>query len=53
MPAFLHKCLFAEDGVEHRVNVDVDEIVKIFFVLAGNGVAGLVGEGEGIDEGCE
>ncbi len=53
VPAFLHESLFAEDGIEDRVDVDIDEVVEIFFVLAGDGVASFIRECEGIDESCQ
>ena len=53
VPAFLTEDVLADAGMEDRVDVDVDEVVKVLQVGAGHGVAGLVREGEGVEEGLE
>ena len=53
VPAFLLQGVFWDKRVEHGVEIDVDQVVEILQVLAGNWIAGLVGVGEGIQEGVE
>ena len=53
MPAFLTQDIFVDTGVEHRVNVDVHQIMEIPQVGAGYGITGLVRKGEGVEEGLE
>ena len=40
----------AEQRVKDRIDINIDQVVKVFFVLACHRIAGLIGEGEGIDE---
>ena len=53
VPAFLLEAVLVDAGEEHGVEVDVDEVVEILKVGAGDRVAGLVREGEGVEEGLE
>lgn len=53
VPAFLTEDVLADAGMEDGVDVDVDEVVEVLQVGAGHGIAGLVREGEGVEEGLE
>jgi len=48
MPALLREGVRREKRMEHRVEIDVDEIVEVLQVLAGDRVAGLIRKGEGV-----
>lgn len=52
MPAFLHENLriFQTVGIENRIQVHIHEIVEIHIISAGNGIHGLIGPGNGIEE---
>ena len=53
VPAFLLEAFFVDAGEEHGVKVDVHEVVEVLKVGAGDRIAGLVREGEGVQEGLE
>ena len=53
VPALLLEDLRRQPRVEDGVEVDVDEVVEVLQVLAGNRVAGAVGVGEGVEEGLQ
>ena len=53
VPAFLLEAVFVDAGEEDSVKVDVDQIVEVLKVGAGHWIAGLVREGEGVQEGLE
>ena len=53
VPAFLAEAVLGDARVEDGVEVDVDEVVEVLQIGAGHGVAGLVGEGEGVEEGLQ
>ena len=53
MPAFLLEYLRRDARVEHRVEVNIDEVVEVLQVLAGDGVTRFVGVSEGIQEGVQ
>ncbi len=50
MPAFLHQSFFGDQRMKNRINVNVNQVVKILQVLAGNRVTSFVGICERIDE---
>ena len=49
MPALLFEDVFADARMEHGVDVDIHQVVKIAQIAAGYGIAGLVRKGEGIN----
>jgi len=49
----LQEVQLVEAGEEDRVEVDVEQVVEILAVAAGEGVGGPVGGGEGVHEGVE
>src|SRR5690606_15856144 len=49
--AFLGEVEFVEVGEEHRVEVDLEQVVEVLAVLAGEGVGRPVAAGEGVHEG--
>ena len=53
MPSFLLKDQGGKARIENRVQIDVDQVVEILDVLAGDRITGLVGVGEGIEKGIE
>ena len=53
VPAFLAEDILADAGMKDRVDVDVDEIVKVAQVGAGHRIAGLVRKGEGVEKGLQ
>ena len=52
-PAFLRQHARRDARVEDRVQVDVDQVVKILQILAGDRISGLVRVGHGVEEGVE
>ena len=52
-PAFLGQHARRQTRVKHGVEVDVDQVVEVLQILAGDGVGGLVGVGHGVEEGVE
>ena len=53
MPALLPKDIFGDARVEHGINIYIYKIVKIAQVAAGDGVAGFVGKGKGVEKGVQ
>ena len=53
VPALLPEDVLADAGMEDRIHIDVHQVVEILKVGAGHGIAGLVREGESIEEGLE
>ena len=53
VPAFLLEAFFVDAGEEHGVEVDVHEVVEVLKIGAGDRIAGLVREGEGVQKGLE
>jgi hypothetical protein len=53
VPPFLLKNVWRQTGIEDRIKVDIDEIIEILEVQAGNGVTGLVGIREGVEKGFQ
>ncbi len=51
VPAFLPEGVLRDQREEHRVEIDVDEIVEVLEVLAGDRIGGLVRKGHGVEEG--
>ena len=52
-PAFLGQHARRNARVKNGVEIDVDQVVEVLQVLAGDGVGGLVGVGHGVEEGVE
>mmetsp|Transcript_27673 Transcript_27673/g.44531 ORF Transcript_27673/g.44531 Transcript_27673/m.44531 type:complete len:230 (+) Transcript_27673:2358-3047(+) len=50
MPALLLERPWRQSWVQHRVEINIDQIVEVFQVLAGNRVAGTIRIGEGVEE---
>ena len=53
VPGFLFVGVAGEQGVQHRVHIDIDEVVKVLKVLARHRVAGLVGIGKRVQKGLQ
>src|ERR1700694_3227496 len=53
MPALLLEDLWRQARKEHRIEVDVYQVVKILNVLARDRIAGLVGKRHRIEKGIE
>ncbi len=51
--AFLGEIAFVQQGEERRVQIDIQQIVEILFVLTGERVGGPIAAGEGVHEGVE
>ena len=51
--AFLGEVAFVQQREERRVEIDIQQVVEILFVLAGERVGGPVAAGEGVHEGVE
>src|SRR3989304_3036758 len=41
VPALLHERLFRNQWMKDGIHVDVDQVIEILNILAGNGIAGL------------
>ncbi len=50
MPSFLLEYERGEPRIENRIQVNVDQVVEILDVLAGDRIAGLVGVSEGVEK---
>jgi hypothetical protein len=50
MPALLLKDELGDLGIKDCVKVYINEVVEVLYVLAGHGVACLVGKGHGVQE---
>jgi hypothetical protein len=53
MPALLLEDVRVEPGVKNRIQINIDEVVKILDILTGYGIASLVRIGHGIEKGFE
>jgi hypothetical protein len=53
MPALLHQGLLADQRMQDRVDVDIDQVVEILHVLARHRIACFVGERERVDKGSQ
>src|SRR5512136_2327417 len=53
MPAYLLKDKRRKPGIEYRIQINVDEVVEILYVLACDGIASFVRVGHGVQEGLQ
>ena len=47
---FLSEIQWIQAGEEHGIQIDIQQIVEVFLILACEGVGGPVGAGEGVHE---